>query len=160
MESGGEVMGIIKKGNPILEKPCEYVKGAGYKTKLNKFLIRSVPLREKGVGIAANQVGLTDRICTIKLNNGRWITMLNPTIKQPFILINRNNNDIIESTEGCLSIGKKEYTVERYTEIIVEFYDMNFQPQRLDLYGQEAIIAQHEIDHLDGILISDKVEGK
>ena len=144
-------MKVVKKGNPILKKPCEYVKGVGYKTKLNKFLIRSVPLREKGVGIAANQVGLTDRICTIKLNNGRWITMLNPTI----ILINLNNNDIIESTEGCLSIGEKEYTVERYTEIIVEFYDMNFQPQTLDLYGSEAIIAQHEIDHLNGILISD-----
>ncbi len=74
-------MGIIKKGNPILEKPCEYVKGVGYKTKLNKFLIRSVPLREKGVGIAANQVGLADRICTIKLNNGRWINLINPSIK-------------------------------------------------------------------------------
>ena len=147
-------MRIIKKGNPILEKPCEYVEGIGYKTKLNKFLIRSVPLREKGVGIAANQVGLTDRICTIKLNNGRWINLINPSI----ILNMLNNNDIIESTEGCLSINKKEYTVERYTVIIVEFYDMNFQPQTLYLYGQEAIIAQHEIDHLDGILISDKVK--
>ena len=144
-------MGIIKKGNPILEKPCRFISETEFKTKLNKFLIRSVPLREKGVGIAANQVGLTDRICTIKLNNGRWITMLNPTI----ILINLNNNGTIESTEGCLSIGEKEYTVERYTEIIVEFYDMNFQPQTLDLYGSEAIIAQHEIDHLNGILISD-----
>jgi len=144
-------MKVVKKGNPILKKPCEYVKGAGYKTKLNKFLIRSVPLREKGVGIAANQVGLTDRICTIKLNNGRWITMLNPTI----ILINLINNGTIKNTEGCLSISEKEYTVERYTEIIVEFYDINFQPQTLDLYGSEAIIAQHEIDHLNGILISD-----
>jgi len=144
-------MGIIKKGNPILEKPCEYVKGAGYKTKLNKFLIRSVPLREKGVGIAANQVGLTDRICTIKLNNGRWINLINPTIKT-------SHGVVINSTERCLSLGKKEYTVERNTSITIKYYDMNYQRETLRLDGIDAIVAQHEIDHLDGILISDKVK--
>jgi len=144
-------MGIIKKGNPILEKPCEYVKGVGYKTKLNKFLIRSVPLREKGVGIAANQVGLTDRICTIKLNNGRWINLINPSIKT-------SHGVVINSTEGCLSLGKKEYTVERNTSITIKYYDMNYQRETLRLDGIDAIVAQHEIDHLDGILISDKVK--
>jgi peptide deformylase len=64
---------------------------------------------------------------------------------------------VINSTEGCLSLGKKEYTVERNTSITIKYYDMHYQRETLRLDGIDAIVAQHEIDHLDGILISDKV---
>ena len=144
----------IKEGGrtpPMLNTACSFVNSDSFKQKINKFLVRSIPFRKLGIGIAGNQIGLSNKICSIKLNNGNWATLINPIIKE-------YNGEIIEHEEGCLSIPNKLFTVKRNTKIKIEYNDLNYKIKNLNLKGLEAIIAQHEIDHLNGVLISDNTQ--
>ena len=139
---------IIKNGNPILTKPCEFLTKENYRGKVNSFLNKSIPHRNDGVGIAANQVGMSVMVFVIATGN-IWKTFINPKIK-------RSYGKKINSIEGCLSIPGKDYKVERYTKVDIEFYDYDFKKQNKTYELREAIIIQHEVDHLNGYLISMK----
>lgn len=95
------------------------------------------------VGMAANMIGIKKRV--IIINMGLIdIVMFNPTLikkSQPY-----------EAEEGCLSLTGVRKTI-RYQNIEVEYLDMNWKKQRRRLTGWTAQICQHELDHLDGILI-------
>ena len=120
---------------------------------LNSFLRRSIPYRNNAIGIAANQVAEKNSIFSIK-NSGVWFQYINPKIHayygKPYI-----------NHEQCLSIpGKKHiYAVERYPKIDVEYYWYcmeEFSHVDMLLTGTDALVFQHEYDHLQGILIKDK----
>jgi peptide deformylase len=59
--------------------------------------------------------------------------------------------------EGCLSIPDIREDVSRKDEITIEFLDENFKPQQMQLYGIASRIVQHEYDHIEGILFTDKL---
>jgi peptide deformylase len=107
---------------------------------------------KKGIGLAANQVGLTDRIIVIDLQEGG--------VRNPMYLI---NPEIIESSkeakfgpEGCLSVPLNERSdVKRPIRIKVKYLDRDGTEVVLDAEGLLAVCIQHEIDHLDGILYID-----
>ena len=99
--------------------------------------------REACVGMAANMIGVRKRV--IIVNMGMFdVVMFNP------VMIRKDTP--YETEEGCLSLPGVRKTT-RYQNIEVEYYDMNWTKQRIKLSGWTAQICQHEMDHLEGILI-------
>ena len=101
-----------------------------------------------GVGIASPQVGKNIR--AIVVNTGaRPECYLNP-------VITKKSEVMIESEEGCLSVPRQYGLVTRHKKVTVEAITRHGKRVLLDLKGFPAIVFQHEIDHLDGILFIDK----
>lgn len=109
-----------------------------------------------GVGLAAPQVGVNKRIIVVSLmkdyedENFRTIVMVNPVIV--------SHSDATDcDQEGCLSLPGETGDVVRWSEIDIEFYNIEGRKFALHLDKLAARIVQHEIDHLDGILFLDRV---
>ncbi len=99
-----------------------------------------------GIGLAAPQVGITQRLFVAEINR-RSLCLINP------VLVGRDGSD--RMTEGCLSLPDVEVNVERNLQIEVQGFNTRGQGQRLKLSGLWARVVLHEMDHLDGVLISD-----
>ena len=95
------------------------------------------------VGMAANMIGVKKRVIIVNMGFAD-IVMFNP------VLLRKDTP--YEAEEGCLSLTGVRKTT-RYENIEVEYYDMNWKKQRQKLKGGPAQICQHELDHLEGILI-------
>jgi peptide deformylase len=102
-----------------------------------------------GVGLAAPQVGLGIRMAAID-------DRVNPPVllRDPEILDRSDETTVM--AEGCLSLPGWRAEVERPAAIKVRNHDLNGEPVELELSGYLARIAQHEIDHLDGVLFTDR----
>jgi peptide deformylase len=100
----------------------------------------------RGVGLAANQVGLAQRIAVIDAEGHRFV-MVNPVIVEA--------EGRATAEEGCLSIPEIYGDVTRAERVVLEALDRDGQPFRLEAEGLAARAIQHEIDHLDGILFLD-----
>ena len=116
----------------------------------------------KGVGIAAPQIGVLEQIVIIEIQeNERY-----PNIeKMPLtIMINPKLNIIdeekVDGYEGCLSVPGVRGVVPRYKWIQVEYLDEKGQQHTMMLDGFPAKVAQHEVDHLNGIVFLERVEDK
>ena len=108
-------------------------------------------LKSSGAGLAAPQVGILERFLVLNtaIANTLPPVMINPKITS-------KSPQTVSSAEGCLSLPGETYEVERAAAISVLFRDLQGKEQRLLSQGISAVVIQHEIDHLDGILISDK----
>ncbi|MDO4977419.1 MAG: peptide deformylase [Eubacteriales bacterium] len=99
--------------------------------------------RERCVGMAANMIGVNKRVIIVNIGF-MDLVMFNP------VIISKDTP--YETEEGCLSlVGVRPAT--RYENIEIEYYDMNWQKQRSKFKGWTAQICQHEMDHLEGIII-------
>ena len=117
-----------------------------------------------GVGLAAPQIGLSIRIFVIDAspfvdeeNMGiEEIEILN-TFKKVFInpKIIREEGKLWDFNEGCLSIPEAREDISRKEEILINFFDENFELQKLKLNGLAARVVQHEYDHVEGVLFTD-----
>ena len=101
----------------------------------------------KGAGIAAPQVNHSERIC-IALIQRELVPLINP-----IILWRSTEIEVME--EGCLSLPNVWLLIPRSTEIIVTYKSIKGRKRELKLAGFDARVVQHELDHLDGILITD-----
>jgi peptide deformylase len=104
----------------------------------------------KGVGLAANQVGVAQRVAVVDVgtDDPPSLVLINPRIVQA--------SDLAETAEeGCLSIPDVYGEVERPLHVTVEALDRSGRPYRADVSGYKARAVQHEIDHLDGVLFLD-----
>ena len=99
--------------------------------------------REACVGMAANMIGVNKRVIIVNMGFVDAV-MFNP------VLIKKDTP--YETEEGCLSLTGVRKTT-RYENIEVEYLDMNWKKQRQKLSGWTAQICQHELDHLEGIII-------
>ncbi len=99
--------------------------------------------REACVGMAANMIGVNKRVIIVNMGFVD-VVMFNP------VLIKEDTP--YETEEGCLSLTGVRKTT-RYENIEVEYLDMNWKKQRQKLSGWTAQICQHELDHLEGIII-------
>ena len=109
----------------------------------------------KGIGLAANQVGLPLRFFIVNLsgeadNTDEELVFINPDIK------NRRGQELGE--EGCLSLPELYADVKRAAEIVVEAFDLDGQPFRATLKELAARVVLHESDHLDGVLFIDRTD--
>ena len=95
------------------------------------------------VGMAANMIGVLKRIIAVEAEDG-YLVLFNPVILK--------KSGLYEAEEGCLSLEGVRKT-KRYQNIEIEYYDWNWKKQRQKFTGWPAQICQHEMDHLEGILI-------
>ena len=148
---------IITLGHPTLRQKARKVTKFGPEPKqlIDDMVetMRTAP----GVGLAAPQVNVADRVIVVELPAddeeglpAELYAFVNPEI----IKTSRDKED---GQEGCLSIPGYLGEVERHTEIIVRGQDAAGKPQRVKAYDYLARIFQHEIDHLDGIMFIDRV---
>jgi peptide deformylase len=100
----------------------------------------------KGVGLAANQVGVATRVAVVGVQDERLV-MVNP------VIVSAEGKERAE--EGCLSIPEVYGDVTRPERIVLEAVDREGKPYRKEATGLLARAIQHEIDHLDGILFID-----
>ncbi len=104
---------------------------------------------EDGIGIASPQVGINKRIFIANIK-GKNIVFINP------LIIKKSETTLI-TEEGCLSVPGVWGTVSRPKKISIEAIDRHGRKLNMDLKNMDAIVFQHELDHLDGILFVDKV---
>lgn len=102
-----------------------------------------------GLGLSANQVGLTERVCVINMGSETW-TMFNPEI------IEKSGNPSSFS-EGCLSYPGLYLKIGRPDHIKVRFQAIGGQFVEHEFDGLTAVCIQHEIDHLNGVMFTDLV---
>ena len=103
----------------------------------------------RGVGLAANQIGIPIRFCVISVeNNSRQMALINPVVESI-----SKETDIL--SEGCLSLPTVYIPVERAKKIVVKFQDLAGEEQVYEFTDLDARIIQHELDHLRGKLIND-----
>jgi peptide deformylase len=103
-----------------------------------------------GLGLAATQVGVLRRVFLFLPNpEEEAVALVNPKLVEP-------SEERVSDEEGCLSLQGVVIPVERHERITVEATDPEGNDVRLELEGLPARIAQHELDHLDGVLILDR----
>ena len=115
--------------------------------------MKEIMIKEKGIGLAGPQVGLTKRLFITqdfsKNDTLDFLVMINPKIKEKF--------GEVSSKEGCLSIpGYYDY-IPRFDNISVEYVDLNGDLNSKVFESMQSIVFQHELDHLDGILFPDRL---
>jgi peptide deformylase len=104
----------------------------------------------QGVGLAANQIGVLRRIFVF-VDEGEDRVVVNPEIST------RSQETELDE-EGCLSLREVLVPVERATAVTIEGLDGDGQPLKLELALPASRVVQHELDHLDGILILDRTD--
>jgi peptide deformylase len=103
-----------------------------------------------GVGLAANQVGRLKRVLVASVED------------EDYVIVNPVLSDMSETTdrgqEGCLSIPGINVEVDRPTAVTVTGQDASGEPLRIEAQDMLARVLQHEVDHLDGVLILDRTD--
>ncbi len=146
------VLAIHKLGDPVLRYPIP--EGDIDQAELKK-IIRDMTdtLREaNGLGLAAPQVGILKRIFVYDMGEGPRV-MLNPQVVW-------ESDETEEDTEGCLSIPGGEVIVRRCTAVKVRALDELGEAREIEAEGLLARMFQHEIDHLNGLMIIDRTTEK
>ena len=103
-----------------------------------------------GVGLAATQVGVLRRLFVF-VEDGEDRVIVNP-------VITRSSGDVELDDEGCLSLRDVLVPVERPTNVTIEGVDAKGEPVKLELEPPSSRVVQHELDHLDGVLIIDRTD--
>lgn len=140
---------VVKIPNPVLRKVADEIKIS----KKTDFMINEmmrIMRKAHGIGLAAPQVGLSQRLIVIAPPDYKPTALINPKI------IKAEGEQI--GQEGCLSIPGLYGDVKRFEYVEVEAIDRKGRELIFELDGLAARVVQHEIDHLDGILFIDKVD--
>jgi peptide deformylase len=102
-----------------------------------------------GIGLAGNQAGVLRRLFVFRPDDEQPRTAVNPVIVE-------RSEELATDDEGCLSLQGVLVPVERSVAVTLEAQDMDGAPYRLELEGLSARVVQHELDHLDGVLILER----
>jgi peptide deformylase len=137
-------------GSPVLRQRADQVSGVDDAVRQLIDDLFDTMYAAKGVGLAANQVGIAQRVAVVDTGGDapEPLVLVNPTIVH-------RGEETETSEEGCLSIPEIFGDVERPLSIIVEATDRSGTRLRLATSGYQARAIQHEIDHLDGVLFID-----
>lgn len=160
------ILPIVAFGHPVLKKMCKNIT-SDYEN-LDSLIdnMWETMYAASGVGLAAPQIGLSIRLFIVdaspfsedktlsleereKLSKFKMV-FINPELKA-------TSDDLNTFNEGCLSIPEIREDVVRENEIIVDYYDQDFNKKSLKLDGLRARVVQHEYDHIQGILFTDKL---
>lgn len=145
---GMAIRKIVTLGNPILRQKAQQVnKITRADLQLIDDMLETMEEHE-GVGLAAPQVAVPKRIFVARWE-GETYALINPVIEW-------KSDEMVIGTEGCLSIPGVQAEVNRHAKIRVRALDRNGNKFELEPEGWLARIFQHEIDHLDGVLIIDR----
>lgn len=142
---------IRQLGDEILRKKCREVPEMTSKLRELVEDMYDTMYEAEGVGLAASQVGVLKRIVVIDVD-GTPYTMINPRILE--------TRDTQEGSEGCLSVPGKAGEVLRPAFVKAEAWNENMEHYVVEADGYLARAICHELDHLEGIVYVDKVEGE
>jgi peptide deformylase len=150
--SGGDVLPIITDADPMLKRPSAAI---GEVTDEIRTLARDMlatMYSQRGIGLAAVQVARPLRMLVLDAGT--------PEAPRPMVLVDPviewAKKRGFEMEEGCLSLPGRRLPVTRPSDIKVSYTDLEGNRVTRDLGGMPARIVQHEIDHLDGVLITDR----
>lgn len=148
------VLRVLKYPHPVLREKCEPVTGwdAGLQ-KLIDDMVETMYAAPGAVGLAASQIGETVRIVTLdvtsRTDRSEFKILINPTI------VEASRNKVMR--EGCLSFPEYLASIKRATKVTFTAFDRDGELKTYTVQGLEAIAVQHEIDHLDGVLMIDRI---
>lgn len=107
-------------------------------------------LREKGVGLSANQIELNKQVFVMGGDASDSTLCINPVVLQ-------HTEEKVKDLEGCLSFPNVYVQVERPKEILAEWFDENLEKKRSHITGYSVKVFLHEWDHLQGVTFKDRV---
>ncbi len=143
---------ILEIPHPLLRQKSVFVNKEDKEVKKLLENMLETMYAAHGVGLAAPQVGVLKRIVVIdtasKEEKPNPLFLVNPKIIE-------HSEETSECSEGCLSVPNQYASVQRYTEVTVEYEDADRIVKQIKAEGLLAIALQHEIDHLDGIIFID-----
>ncbi|MBF7095859.1 peptide deformylase [Alkalibacter mobilis] len=134
--------------DPVLRKRAREIDQITDRIKVLRDDMLETMYDAEGIGLAANQVGILRRIVVVDIGEGP-ITLINPVIIEEY--------GCQDGLEGCLSIPDVTGRVERPEKIVVEFTDIDGKNNTLVAEELLARAICHEVDHLNGVLFTDKV---
>jgi peptide deformylase len=142
-------------GSEVLRRKADDVDGPGEELDALIADMFETMYAEKGIGLAAPQIGLSKRLVVVDVNDEQGEEM------GPFALLNprivESGTALDKHEEGCLSIPGVTGVVERPWTVTVEGLTQKGEPVRIEAEGMLARCLQHEIDHLDGVLFIDRL---
>lgn len=141
---------VVKIPDPVLRQKAAEVVRVTRRTQLLIDDMLRIMKKANGIGLAAPQVGILQRIIVVAPEGMRPTPLINPRV------VKAEGSAVGE--EGCLSIPGLYGNVIRPSEVEVEALDRKGRRTTFSLKGLKARVVQHEIDHLDGILFIDKVD--
>ena len=141
--------------NPVLRKVADPITAFDDALKRTVEAMYTRMFESQGVGLAAPQVGLRQRILVVNETGDAKEADQNLTLINPQIVARSGKKVLLE--EGCLSFPGIYAEIERLDGCVVEAQDIEGNPIRLELEGFLSRIVQHEFDHLEGILLVDRM---
>ncbi len=160
------ILPIIAYGDPVLRKVGEEITKDYPQLKELIVNMKETMKNARGVGLAAPQIGKAIRLFIVDtspfsdnedLDKDEQLFL--KTYKKVFINaeIISEDGDEWAFNEGCLSIPNINEDIFRNEELVIEYVDENFKKQKENLSGLAARVIQHEYDHIEGILFTDKI---
>jgi peptide deformylase len=142
---------IRQSGGPALRLKAEEV--SEFDDDLRRLVERMIGLMHdaQGVGLAATQVGVLRRLFVFEPDEDGPRAIVNPVVVE-------HADESASDEEGCLSLQGVRVPVERSTRVVLEGKDENGEDVRVELDEYGARVVQHELDHLDGVLIIDRTD--
>ena len=153
------VLPIVSYGSPILKKRCSNI--AKDFQGLNVFLdnMWQTMYNAKGVGLAAPQVNQSIRVFIVDTTpfheEDDQISLLKQVFINPVIVLESGEDTMFN--EGCLSIPEVREDISRKSRITIEYFDEEFKFHKNNFEGISARVIQHEYDHIEGILFTDRL---
>jgi peptide deformylase len=141
---------IRQFGDPALRMQANEV--GDFDGDLERLVERMTSLmtEAQGVGLAATQVGILRRVLVIQpYSDDEPLALVNPRLVE-------KAEEVATDDEGCLSLQRVLVPVERHTAVTLEAQGVSGEPIRLEFEDLPARVVQHELDHLDGVLILDR----
>jgi peptide deformylase len=141
---------VIKLGDPVLKSRASPVSDFGEDLRAEVDRMIAIMRDALGVGLAATQLGILRRLLVFQPSNDAQPTaLINPEVEW-------TSDELVVAEEGCLSLPRVSMDVERPLHATFTGLDLDAEPVRIEASGLEARVLQHEIDHLDGVLILDR----
>lgn len=153
------LLDIMIEGDPVLRKKAVKVRRADEGIRKLAGDMYETMLDAPGVGLAAPQIGKSIRLIVVHIPEDE-------ETETPELSLKLLNPEIVKShgtqvgPEGCLSIPGWAGDVERSMHVTIKGFDMDNKPVRVKASEYTAVVLQHEIDHLDGILFPDRIVDK
>jgi|SRR6478735_340441 len=145
---------IVKYPDPILGRQCDDVTVFGQELKALVDRMAETMYSLEGIGLAANQIGLSQRLVLVDPSAGdvssEFVALVNPRVKWV-----SSEREFVK--EGCLSLPGTLLAVSRPIACDVEYLDLDGAIRLIRCTGLKARIVQHEIDHLLGVTMFDRV---
>lgn len=142
---------LSKEDKKLIEDMLQFLKNSQDDEIAEKYGLRA------GVGLAAPQLGIEKRIMAVHYEDAKG-KLYSYGLVNPKIVSHSVEETFLQTGEGCLSVDREvEGYIHRYKRITIKAFDLDNNPVKLRLKGYVAIVFQHEIDHLNGVMFYDHI---